>query len=70
VPADTTGNLFSLINDLAGGNGGTGNGETNDLLRQLIKLTMNQQKTIEVKLDRDTLARAIVSLNKDNRRLA
>jgi len=70
VPADTTGNLFSLINDLAGGNGTTGNGETNDLLRTLIKLTMNQQKTIEVKLDRDTLARAIVSLNKDNRRLA
>jgi hypothetical protein len=70
IPAATTPNLFSLIDSLASGDQPGNNGQTNDLLKQIVTLLANQQKTIEVKLDRDTLAKAIVSLNKDNRRLA
>jgi hypothetical protein len=72
VPAGTAPNLFSLIDRLA--NGSTPNNQTNDetnqLLRQLIAIIANQQTQVDVKIDRDTLARAILSLNKDNRRLA
>lgn len=72
VPADTSGNLFSLINDLSNREKTTpiDSKETNELLKQMIALLANQQRTIEVKLERDTLAKAMVSLNKDNRRLA
>lgn len=72
VPAGTAPNLFSLIDRLASGTAPNNqtNNETNDLLRQLITVMMNQQTQVDVKIDRDTLARAILSLNKDNRRLA
>jgi hypothetical protein len=75
VPDNTTSRLFSLIDKLASESSpkqqdSSGNDETNALLRQLISIMLNQDKTIEVKMERDTLAKAIVSLNKDNRRLA
>lgn len=72
VPAATTPNLFSLIDKLANGSApnNQSNDETNQLLRQLIAIIVNQQTQVDVKIDRDTLARAILSLNKDNRRLA
>jgi prefoldin subunit 5 len=74
VPAQTTPNLFALIDKLAkkdtGAETSVSNEETNELLKQLIAIIANQQTYIDVKLDKDTLAKAIVSLNKDNRRLA
>ena len=72
VPAGTTPNLFSLIDRLANGStpNNQSNDETNQLLRQLIAIIANQQTQVDVKIDRDTIARAILSLNKDNRRLA
>lgn len=70
IPAATTPNLFSLIDSLANGNQPSGNNQTNDILKQILIVLANQERTIEVKLERDTLAKAIVSLNKDNRRLA
>jgi hypothetical protein len=72
VPASTTPNLFSLIDKLANNQAPSNqsNDETNQLLRQLIAIIANQQTQVDVKIDRDTLARAILSLNKDNRRLA
>jgi phage-related protein len=75
VPAATTPNLFSLIDRLSkgaatGAADNTATNQTNELLRQLINMMASQQQVVEVKLDRDTLARAIIALNKDNRRLA
>lgn len=75
IPASSTPNLFKLIDQLSRNETNTdnknlSNEETNNLLRQLITIISSQQKTIEVKLERDTLAKAMVSLNKDNRRLA
>lgn len=71
VPASSAPSLFNLIDKLSSGETNTtGNNETNQLLKQLISIIANQQTQIDVKLDRDTLARAILSLNKDNRRLA
>jgi hypothetical protein len=49
---------------------GNSNGNTNELLRQMITLMSNQQTVVNVQLDRNTLAKAIISLNSDNRRLA
>lgn len=72
IPSSTTPNLFSLIDKLAKNESQPNNSsiETNQLLKQLISLIASQQTQIDVKIDRDTLARAIISLNKDNRRLA
>jgi hypothetical protein len=70
IPAATTPNLFSLIDSLASGDQPGSNSQTNDILKQILIVLANQERTIEVKLERDTLAKAIVSLNKDNRRLA
>jgi len=74
VPAQTAPNLFALIDKLSNGTAqpqnNQGSEETNSLLRQLITVITNQQTQVDVKLDRDTLAKAILSLNKDNRRLA
>jgi hypothetical protein len=72
ISSSTTPNLFSLIDKLAKNESQPNNTsiETNQLLKQLISLIASQQTQIDVKIDRDTLARAIISLNKDNRRLA
>lgn len=71
LPPKTTGNLFSLIDGMANGEAPSGNNnETNNLLRQLIALIASQSTEVNVQLDRNTLAKAILTLNKDNRRLA
>jgi hypothetical protein len=72
VRPQTTDNLFKLIDDMAAGktSGGESMTETNNLLRQLIAIIASQETTVDVKLDRNTLAKAILSLNNDNRRLA
>lgn len=70
VPSSTSDNLFKLIDSLAKGNGGQSNAETNALLRQLISLIASQETTVNVQLDRNVLAKAILTLNKDNRRIA
>lgn len=74
IPSQTAPNLFALIDKLAKKDSSTetnaSSDETNVLLKQLIAIIANQQTHIDVKLDKDTLAKAIVSLNKDNRRLA
>ena len=71
LPPKTTGNLFNLIDSMAQGESPSGNNsETNALLRQLIVILSSQEKEINVQLDRNTLAKAILTLNKDNRRLA
>jgi hypothetical protein len=75
VRPKTTDSLFSLIDNLAYGgnqnqNNASGNAETNSLLRELINLIANQQKEISIYLDKNQLAKAILSLNQDNRRLA
>ncbi len=70
LPPQTSGNLFNLIDSMANGNAPNGNNETNALLRQMIALMSSQQTTVNVQLDRNTLAKAIIGLNTDNRRLA
>lgn len=75
IPADTTPNLFRLIDNLSSNRTSINQDdsaakETNLLLKQLITMMANQNTTIDVKLERDTLAKAILSLNQNNRRLA
>ncbi len=71
LPPQTTGNLFSMIDEMASGKSpASDNTETNNLLRQLIALIASQSTEVNVQLDRNTLAKAILTLNKDNRRLA
>ena len=71
VPTSTSNNLFKLIDSLATGNGvNNSNNETNALLKQLIALIAGQQTTVNVQLDRNVLAKAILTMNNDNRRLA
>lgn len=69
VPADSAANLFKAIDSLSAGKGNTNN-ETNALLRQLIGLIAGQETIVNVQLDRNVLAKAILTLNQDNRRIA
>jgi hypothetical protein len=71
VPAENASNLFAAIDALSKGNtSNASSAETNALLRQLIALIAGQSTTVNVQLDRNVLAKAILSLNQDNRRIA
>lgn len=72
IPAETTPNLIAAIKAFSEGKmgGGSNNEETNSLLRQLIALISGQETIVNVQIDRNTLARAILTLNNDNRRIA
>lgn len=71
IPAGTTPALINLIDSVSkGGVNNKSNDETNTLLKQLIALIAGQQTTVNVQLDKNVLARAILSLSQDNRRLA
>ncbi len=71
LPPKTADNLFAMIDNMSTGQSPNGsNNETNNLLRQLIAVIASQNTEVNVQLDRNTLAKAILTLNKDNRRLA
>lgn len=70
LPGKSADSLFKAIDIISKGNGGQSNAETNALLRQLISLIASQETTVNVQLDRNVLAKAILTLNKDNRRIA